>query len=106
MAWGSDNSNLVYVQPIDAVYQAVLMAANDVKYKVAVADNVYHTVTLQVPISFFTWGEKVTVNMYTIADGRTSVIINSKSNLGTEIAAASKNKKNIEKLVQAMQKYL
>lgn len=106
MAWGSDNSNLVYVQPIDAVFEAVLKAANDIKYKVTASDKVYHTIALQVPISFFTWGEKMTVNLYTIADGRTSVIVTSKSNLGTEIAAASKNKKNIEKLIQAMQKYL
>lgn len=106
MAWGSDNSNLVYVQPIDAVFDAVLKAAGDMKYTVSASDRLYHTVTLQVPVSLFSWGEKMTVNLYTIADGRTSVIVTSKSNLGTEIAAASKNKKNIEKLIQAMQKYL
>lgn len=106
MGLSSSASNLVYNQSIDVVYNAILNGAQVVKYKVASADPINHIICLSVPISLFTWGEKLTVNLYTINDGRTSVIFNSESNLGIEIAASSINKKNIDKLIKAMSNFL
>ncbi len=106
MAWGSSESNIIYSQPIDAVFDAVVLAAQSLKYNVKLADRASHTVTINIGMSMFTWGEVMTVSLFTINDGRTSVIFSCKSKLGTEIAANSKNKKNISKLTEAMQNFL
>lgn len=106
MAWGASDLNAVYDFPIVAVYNAVIYAAQSIKYKIKSADPNTHTIVIDVGMSLLTWGERMTVNLYQIEGGRTSVIFNSKSNLGTEIAANSKNKKNIEKLVNAIPQFL
>ena len=106
MAWGSSDLNAVYNMPVNVVYNAVIFAAQSLYYKIESADPSTLTICLSVSISFFTWGEKMTVKLYPIEGGRTSVIFTSKSNLGTEIAAKSKNKKNIQQLINAIPHFL
>ena len=57
-------------------------------------------------MSMFSWGERLTVYLNKMDDNKTQLSFNSKSKLGTEIAANSKNKKNIEKLINAINQYI
>ncbi|MBQ9139899.1 MAG: hypothetical protein IJX61_04775 [Ruminococcus sp.] len=98
--------NVIYFQPIDTVYRAVLNAASTAHIKVEQADPYAYYIKLNMGVSLFTWGETVTVNLYAINDGRTSAIIVSKSNLGIEIAASSQNKKNVDKVIKLIQNCL
>ena len=106
MALASSELNAVYNFDINVVYSAVACAGQGLKYKVTYADPNAHVLKFDVPMSLFSWGEHITVQLYEINGGRTSVIFNSASNLGTEITASSKNKKNIQKLIAAIPQHL
>ncbi len=100
------HGNVVYSRPIETVYRAVLSAASAAGAKVEQADPYAYCIKLNMGISLFTWGEKLTVNLYTINDGRTSAVFVSKSNLGTEIAADSRNRKHVDTIIGLIPNYL
>ena len=106
MAWGSSDLNAVYNFPVGLVYTAVVYAAQSLKYNIRVADPNAHTITINFPMSLFSYGETMNISLYEIEGDTTSVIFSSKSALGTELGAKSKNKKNIEKLINAIPAYL
>ena len=57
-------------------------------------------------ISLFTWGEKINVSVGVLPDGRTGVHIESVSNLGVELAAKSRNEKNVLEFVNTLNYFL
>ena len=106
MAWNSQELNAVYNFPVEQVYTAIVYAAQSLRYNVRVADAVTHSIQISFAMSLFSYGETMTISCYGIEGGRTSVMFNSKSNLGTEIGARSKNKKNTEKLIAVIPNFL
>ncbi|MBQ6169579.1 MULTISPECIES: hypothetical protein [Ruminococcus] len=106
MAWGNYEQNYVYNYDINAVLDAVMRAAAQVKLKLKSADRAAYRVKFSTGISLFTWGEEVYVTLGVLPDGKTGVNIRSSSNLGTEIAAKSRNESNVLKLVNALNFFL
>lgn len=106
MAWGRNDESYAYAYGMNAVYDALFRAAEAVKYKLKKSDRVAYKAQFSTGISLFTWGEQLHVSLAPLPDGRTGVYISSISNLGTEIAASSRNRKNVEKFVKALNTFL
>ena len=106
MAWGHYEQNYVYNYDINAVLDAVMRAAEQVKLKLKKADRAAYKVKFSTGMSLFTWGEEGFVTLGVLPDGKTGGNIRSSSNLGTEIAAKSRNESNVLKLVNALNTFL
>ena len=92
---------------IDKVYDAVLKGANELSGFTVKNDNrITHSITINVGMSLFSWGEQMNVSMMEISDEKTEIQFNSGSKIGTEFVANSKNRKNIDTLMNAMSNYL
>ena len=92
---------------IDKVYDAVLKGVEGLSgFTVKNNNRITHSITINVGMSLFSWGEQMNVSMIEISDNKTEIQFNSGSKLGTEFAANSKNRKNIDAVMNAMSKYL
>lgn len=92
---------------IDKVFDAIIRAAEGIsQFKIKNANIITHTVTINVRASMFSWGEIMSVSLQEIEKNKTGIMIASGSKLGTEIASNSKNRKNIDTLMNAMSYYL
>jgi len=92
---------------IEKVYDAVLQAVDSLsKFSVKSENRVAHVINISVGVSMFSWGESMSVTLKDLSDSQTEIRFTSGSKLGTEIAAGSKNKKNIETLMNAMTSFL
>ena len=106
MAWSHFEQNYVYNYDINYVLDAVMRAASQNKLKLKSADRANYRVQFSTGWSLFTYGEKVNVTLGVMPDGQTGVHIASVSNLGTEIAAKSRNEKNVFQFVNALNVFL
>ena len=106
MAWGHFEQSYVYNYDINAVLDAVMRAASQNKLKLKKADRQNYRVQFSTGMSLFTWGEVVDVALGVLPDGKTGVNIRSSSNLGTELAAKSRNEGNVMKFVNALNFFL
>ncbi len=105
--WSNQTRELVAAHNIEETIEIVLKAVSDIKsFKVKKVDSEEHIIYVNVRMSMFSWGERLTVYLNKMDDNKTQLSFNSKSKLGTEIAANSKNKKNIEKLINAINQYI
>jgi len=105
--WSNQTRELVAAHNIEETIEIVLKAVSDIKsFKVKKVDSEEHIIYVNVRMSMFSWGERLTVYLNKMDDNKTQLSFNSKSKLGTEIAANSKNKKNIEKLINAINNYI
>lgn len=105
--WSNQARELVIAHNMEEATEIVLKAINDVKsFKVKRVDREEHIIYANVRMSMFSYGEKLTVYLNKMDDNKTQLSFNSRSKLGTEIAANSKNKKNIEKLINAINQYI
>ena len=92
---------------IEKVKDAVIKAADKISsFKLRKIDETTHKIIIAVRLSFTTWGELMSVILNDLGEDKTQVIIESKSNLGTEIGASKKNLKNIEILIEEMKNCL
>ncbi|HNZ98352.1 hypothetical protein [Ruminococcus sp.] len=106
MAWGNYEQNYAYNYDINTVLDAVMRAGAQVKLKFKGADRAAYKVKFSTGLSLLTYGEEVFVTLGVLPDGRTGVNIRSSSNLGTELAAKSRNESNVLKLVNALNTFL
>lgn len=106
MAFGRNDQSYAYAYSMDEVYDAVFRAAAAIGYKMKNSDRAAYTAQFSTGLSMFTWGEKLHVSLSSLPDGRTGINVSSVSNLGTEIAASSRNRKNVEKFVKALNTFL
>lgn len=105
--WSNQARELVIAYNMEKATEIVLKAIHDVKsFKVKKVDLEEHIIYVNVRMSMFSYGEKLTVYLNKIDDNKTQLSFNSKSKLGTEIAANSKNKKNIQLLINAINNYI
>lgn len=105
--WSNQARELVIAYNMEKAIEIVLKAIHDVKsFKVKKADSEEHVIYVNVRMSMFSYGERLTVYLNKIGDNKTQLSFNSKSKLGTEIAANSKNKKNIQMLINAINNYI
>jgi hypothetical protein len=92
---------------IDKVYWALLQAVEALSgFKLKNENRVTHTITINVSVSWFSWGELMDVSLADLGDNKTQINVSSGSKLGTEIVANSKNRKNIDKLMNSMTYFL
>ncbi|MDD6098035.1 MAG: hypothetical protein ACI4J2_11005 [Ruminococcus sp.] len=107
MAWEQSTENVVYAQSAGEVYDAVLKAAESLKYVLESDNRKSFTAVFRIGKTFFTKGEvlTVTVSEY-LSSGKTSVRYESNSVKGTEKKAKAKNQKNISDLVSAVNELL
>lgn len=105
--WSNQARELVITHNMEKTTEIVLKAIHDVKsFKIKKVDSEENIIYVNVRMSMFSWGERLTVYLNKMDDNKTQLSFNSKSKLGTEIAANSKNKKNIEKLINAINQYI
>lgn len=102
----SFRADLAYNYELNYVFDAVFRAAQMCGFRVENADRYNYMIYISKGLSLWTWGERLTVAMGVIPDGRTGVTIVSQSKLGTEIAARRQNRKNVEKLVNMINQTL
>lgn len=101
------SQSIVVNYNIDTVYDAIIKGVDRLSnMSVRNANKITHSVTINVSMSLFSWGEQMTVSLNDISDDKTEILISSGSKLGTEIAANTKNRKNINELMDAMSMYL
>lgn len=106
-SWGHQARELVVAKNMKETTEIVLKAIHDIKsFKVKRVDSEEHVIYVNVRMSMFSYGEKLTVYMKKIDENKTQLSFNSKSKLGTEIVANSKNRKNIENLINAINRYI
>ncbi len=105
-SWGHQARELTVAFNMEKATEVVLKAVNDIKsFKVTRVDSEEHIIYINVRMSMFSYGEKLTVYLKEIDENKTQLSFNSRSKLGTEFVANSKNKKNIERLIEAINKY-
>lgn len=92
---------------IDKVYDAILNGAKTISgFKIKNENKVIHSISISVGVSLLSWGELVNVSLNDISENKTEININSCSKLGTELGANSKNRKNIDQLLNSMTLFL
>ena len=92
---------------VDQVFDALLRGVESLSgFSVKNANRVIHSISINVGMSLFSWGEQMTVSLIDVAENKTEIAVSSGSKLGTEFVANTKNRKNIDKLLNAMSKYL
>ena len=92
---------------VEYVFDAFIAGINSLSgFTITMVDRPRYTITASVRMSMLTWGENVTINLVPTGPARTDIYVNSNSKLGTEIAGGSKNRKNVDKIMQAMASYL
>lgn len=105
--WSNQARELVIAYDMEKAIEIVLKAIHDVKsFKVKKVDSEEHVIYVNVRMSMFSYGERLTVYLNKMGDNKTQLSFNSKSKLGTEIAANSKNKKNIQMIINAINNYI
>lgn len=106
-SWGNQSKEYVVNHNMEETTEIVLKAIKDIKsFKVKKVDSEEHIIYVNVRMSMFSYGEKVTVYLSKRDENKTTLTFNSRSKLGTEIVAQSKNRKNIENLINAINKYI
>lgn len=99
--------SLLYNYPAWALFQAMCGAAQVTSgFSLVMANPQYLTIQISKSMSFFTWGEDLFVQIFPLNETQSNLQIMCKSKLGTEIAANSQNRKDIEKILGAMQQQL
>lgn len=92
---------------IDKVFDAVVKAAESLSgFTVKNANKLTHSISINVGMSLFSWGEQMTVSLNDVSEHKTEIMFSSGSKLGMEYAANTKNRKNIDQLMNAMSNYL
>lgn len=106
-SWSNQAKELIVAHNMEKTTEIVLKAIQDIKsFKVKEIDSEEHIIYVNVRMSMFSYGERLTVYLKKIDENKTQLSFNSKSKLGTEIAANSKNRKNIENLIHAINQYI
>ena len=91
---------------IEDAFNIVLKAIEETRsFKVADTDANEYIIRVNVGMSMFSWGEKMTIWLEKIGEEKTIIYFDSRSKLGTEIVANSKNKQNIQKLINVIENY-
>lgn len=99
--------NVVVNFNIDKVFDAIIRAAENLSgFKVKNSNRITHSITINISASFFSWGEQMTVSLNALSQDKTEIYFSSGSKLGTELVANTKNRKNIDNLMNAMSMYL
>ena len=92
---------------LEKVFDAILKGAESLSgFSVKSSNRVTHSVSINVGMSLFSWGEKMTVSLKDLAEDKTEIVFSSGSKLGTEFVSNTKNRKNIDNLINAMSRYL
>ena len=92
---------------IDKVYDALLKSVENISaFKLKNQNITTHSISISVGVSLFSWGELMNVSLVDLGDNKTQINVSSGSKLGTEIVSNSKNRKNIDKLMNEMSSFL
>lgn len=106
------SDELVINYPIQAVMKAVCDAASKEKgFKLKETNKLLNRVVVRTGVSLLSWGELVTIQLSEIDPTKTQITITSElaTSIGSGPAQATigrKNKKNIDKFLNALSKYL
>lgn len=99
-ARGSKVEPRIYEASIDEVYVATRSALESLEWKVKSEDQATYTIQANVPMSMWTWGDKLTV-VHTLEESG-GVRVNVQSKTGLQIVDYGKNKRNIRALYAAI----
>ena len=102
------NQYLALNYHIDVVYNALINGISTLSgFSIIQADQINHVIGISKGPSLFTWGENIMISLkVNQATNQTYVYFSSDSKLGTEFAAKKQNRKNIEKITNAMNMFL
>ncbi|MBQ8920983.1 MAG: hypothetical protein IJ060_02345 [Oscillospiraceae bacterium] len=100
----TEAQSLLYNYPVAALFQAMCAAVQQTSgFTVQLANPQTGTIQISKSMSMFTWGENLYVQIIPVSETQSNLQITCQSKLGTEIAARSKNRKNIQVLLEKMQ---
>jgi hypothetical protein len=100
-------NNVVVNYNIDTVYDALLRAIPTISgFKVKDESRMAHRISVGIGASLFSWGELMAISLSEVGENKTGIEFSSQSKLGTEIAANSKNQKNIDNIIKALERTL
>jgi hypothetical protein len=86
--------------PLDAAWERCLDAAGALpRASLKDADEESHTITLKVPISFKSWGERVTIQLHPAGPSATGVEVTSTASFPLTMADYGKNAQNVQHIV-------
>ncbi|MBR6107614.1 MAG: hypothetical protein IKQ39_06360 [Oscillospiraceae bacterium] len=103
----AQQQSLLYNYPAWAVFQAMCGAAQVTSgFTLIMANPQLLTIQISKSMSIFTWGENLFAQVFPLNETQSNLQIICKSKLGTEIAANSQNRKDIEKILGATQQQL
>lgn len=92
---------------LEKVFDAILKGAESLSgFSVKSSNRVNHSISINVGMSLFSWGEQMIVSLNDLAAAKTEIVFTSGSKIGTEFVSNTKNLKNIDNLMNAMSKYL
>jgi len=101
LSWTGSSTERAFDAPKDRVFQAALNAAAKVRMKVKEADPEAGRLLLRSGMSMTSWGENLVLHL-TETDGRTTVSLDSKLLVSTNIFAKGKHQRNFDRLLGAI----
>ncbi|MDR0917290.1 MAG: hypothetical protein LBN02_08935 [Oscillospiraceae bacterium] len=107
------SERLVLNYDIERVFSATIQAVGETKgFALSDSNEVLHRIIVKTKASLFSWGEKMTVQLSKTEEG-TELSISSElktsigsQGIGTQETIGKKNKKNIDKLLDAISRYV
>ena len=92
---------------IDRVYDEMLKCIPTIKgFKVKSESKMAHSISVSFGASLFSWGELLSITMQRLGDQQTKICFAAQSKMGTEIVSNSKNQKNIDNIIAALENRL
>ena len=86
--------------PLEEAYQKCLGAAEPIpRASLKDADEDLHRITLKIPVSFKSWGERVVLQLSDAGGSATSVEVTSKASFPLTLADYGKNAQNVQQVV-------
>ena len=98
---GSKVEPRLYEAPIEDVYLATRNAMGSLNWKITSENQATFSIQASVPMSLWTWGDKLTVVLSREENDRVRVDVQSKT--GLQIVDYGKNKRNILALYEAIE---
>lgn len=96
-----------YPENIQSVYYKILSVTNQMRGLKLVGNNDNsHTIFMEGSVSFWSWGENVTITCQYLDDYHTRIHIESKPKLSTTLVDWGKGKRNINNVLNAMKMVL
>lgn len=102
MSFARQSCEHVFPHDYERVFSALVAAVERCGFKSMGQDKNIGSVTASVGMSAFSWGEKLSFNVYRVNESSTAVAISSALNVGVNIGGAHRHQGNFDAVIRAM----